>query len=186
MRAGFSTPSEALDAPEGEIDNQLSDEAFDAWCLLLSQLEKDPERLAANLTAPIDQERIAEVRRSISASKDDAITERIQHANHPAQCKSASEERALNPLPKSELTTRLLDLESEANASLSILADHNESALIAERFPSLTVVLDDIEEAFVGLFSCYANRPSKALLYARLYFPNAFLTSPPKTMISII
>lgn len=175
MRAGFSTLAEALDAPEGEIDNQLSDEAFDAWCLLLSQLEKDPERLAANLTAPIDQERIAEVRRSISASKDDAITERIQHANHPAQCKSASEERALNPLPKSELTTRLLDLESEANASLSILADHNESALIAERFPSLTVVLDDIEEAFVGLFSCYANRPSKALLYARLYFPNAFL-----------
>lgn len=80
MRAGFSTLAEALDAPEGEIDNQLSDEAFDAWRLLLSQLEKDPERLAANLTAPIDQERIAEVRRSISASKDDAITERIQHA----------------------------------------------------------------------------------------------------------
>lgn len=175
MRTGFSTLAEALDAPEGEIDNQLSDEAFDAWCLLLSQLEKNPERLTASLTAPIDQEHIAEVRRSIAASKDDAITERIQHANRPAQCKSTSEEKALNPLPKSELTTRLLDLESEANASLSILADHNESALIAERFPSLTVVLDDIEEAFVGLFSCYANRPSKALLYARLYFPNAFL-----------
>lgn len=175
MRAGFSTLAEALDAPEGEIDDRLSDEAFDAWYLLLSQLEKDPGRLAANLTTPIDQERIAEVRRSIAASKDDAITERRQHANRPAQRKSASEEKALNPLPKSELTTKLLDLEFKANASLSILADHNESALIAERFPSLTLTLDDIEEAFIGLFARYADRPSKALMYARLYFPNAFL-----------
>lgn len=175
MRAGVSTLAEALDAPEGEIDDQLSDEAFDAWYLLLSQLKKDPERLAANLTTPIDQERIAEVRRSIAVSKDDAITERRQHANRPAQRKSASEEKILNPLPKSELTTKLLDLEFKANASLSILADHNESALIAERFPSLTVTLDDIENAFIGLFARYTDRPSKALMYARLYFPNAFL-----------
>lgn len=173
--AGFSTLSEALKAPEGMIDRFLSNKASDSWNRLLDRLEDNPLNAAKELTERLDQERLSAIRRSMAVLRDDAITDNPRHAPIAPIGQNIREEKTANPLPNNETTSTLSELERLANKSLAILADRSESALIAECFPSLILQLDDIEREIICLFRLYHKTPSKALAYARLYFPNCFL-----------
>lgn len=174
--AGYDTLAEALDAPESDIEAALqSSKARDSWHRLLDSFERDPAKLAKELLEVPDPNRLSETKRSLAILKDDAIVSNTRYVYALTRSQSPREEKAQNPLPRNEITAALTGLERTANRSLAILADHCEIALIAESFPSLALVLDDIDQEIVRLFEYYSDAPSTALTYAKLYFPNCFL-----------
>lgn len=175
-KAGFDTLAEALDAPENDTEAALlSSKARNSWYQLLDSFERDPAKLSEELLEAPDSDRLSETKRSLAFLKDDAIVGGTRYAYVSTRSQSPREEKALNPLPSNKITAELTRLERAANKSLAILADHCEIALIAERFPSLSLVLDDIKREIVQLFKHYSDTPSTALTYAKLYFPNCFL-----------
>lgn len=177
INGGFSTLAEVLAAPRDDFENSLNDTLYQQWNSLLRDISKNDVDSILGPSSERREERAKEVRRVIAAAGNDSIARKQSYegANPiPASTHAKLEKEGL-PLPDEPFVGTLARVETKAKYALSSLADHADTALVAEAFPMMMDIYEDLGSGFRSLFDRYKNAPMRALDLSRLYFPNAFI-----------
>lgn len=177
INSGFATLSEALAAPRSDLEDSLNDVLYREWNNLLRAISENDVSAIAGPTSEQREERKKVTRRILAAAGDDSIARRRVYENEvPAVASTHVKlEKENEPLPDEPFVRNLEQAERMAKNALSSIADHADTALVAEVFPMLIGVDDELESGFRDLFNRYQKIPMRALTFARLYFPNAFI-----------
>lgn len=177
MNSGFATLSEALAAPRNELEDSLNDVLYREWNDLLRAISENDVGAIAGPTSEQREERAKATRRILAAAGDNSIARRrvYEHESPVVASTYAKLEKENEPLPNEPFVRNLEQAERKAKNALSSIADHADTALVAEAFPMLIGVDDELESGFRDLFNRYQKMPMRALTFARLYFPNAFI-----------
>lgn len=175
INAGFQNLAQVFDTPESELAAILNDRRLDELDQIRDKWQQNPSLFTAEVTTRQTPERKAEVDRRLAQSSYYYI-ELEEAQDKPSKSRrDATELRSRTALPTGDFAVKLASIEERAHASLSLLADHAENAIIAECFPRLSLDLDDLRANFITLFKQYQHSSIRALEVARVHFPSAFL-----------
>lgn len=175
IRAGFRSLREALLASDEQLEDALDLDSLYAFGALRERVERNPEVFAAAATQQRPLEKEAETARCIAENRLWQIKtdgNRGRTATGSTQGRTA---KSNAPIPDKPFSAVLAECEAKARLALSVLADHTDSAIIAEAFPHLSLELDAIRTGFVDLFAYYHFSQGMALQAACTHYPSAFL-----------
>ena len=175
IRAGFGSLREVLLAGDERLEDALSQDSLYALDNLRERIEKDPEVFASAAVQRRTPDEEAETARRIAENRHRQIETASNRGKAPSGSTRSRTARDNVPVPDEPFAAALAECEEKARRALSVLADHADSAIIAESFPRLALELDAIRSGFVDLFSFYHFSQGMALQAACAHYPSAFL-----------